>query len=75
MQLADPGLVDLLLGADIFSHVVLHGRRFGPLGSLSALKTQFGWVLPGAVRIGHTSQGSTNQYYISTIIEIKVLGS
>ena len=38
LSLADPdygtpGLVDVLLGADVFSRVVLHGRRFGPPGA------------------------------------------
>ena len=37
-----PGRIDLHLSADIFSHVVLHGRRFGPPGSSSAFETQFG---------------------------------
>ena len=75
LQLADPefgtpGNVDLLLGADTFSRVVLHGRRFGPSGSPSAFKTRFGWVLAGAVHIRHhTSQSSANQCYISTITE------
>ena len=55
LSLADPeygtpGAVDLLLGADVFSRVVLHGRRFGPSGSPSAFKTQFGWVLAGSAR-------------------------
>ena len=53
LSLADPdygtpGSVDLLLGADVFSRVVLHGRRFGPAGTPSAFKTQFGWVLTGS---------------------------
>ena len=41
--------VDMLLGAAVFSRVVLHGQRFGPVGSSSAFKTQFGWVLAGSV--------------------------
>ena len=45
-----PGSVDILLGADVFSRTVLHGRRFGPSGSPSAIKTTFGWVLAGSVR-------------------------
>ena len=54
LQLADPEFsmprnVDLPLGADIFSCVVFHGRRFGPLGSPSAFKTQLGWVLASAI--------------------------
>ena len=58
LSLADPeygtpGSVDLLLGADTFGRVVLHGRRFGPSGTPSAFKTQFGWVLTGTV--GHNN--------------------
>ena len=60
--------MDLLLGADIFSRVVLHGRWFGPSGSPSAFKTQFGWVLAGASgcsQQGRESQGS----YLATTLE------
>ena len=74
LQLADPesgmpGNVDLLLGADIFSRVVFHGWQFGPSGSLSAFKTQIGWVLASAVHAGSTPQVSTNLCYMSTITE------
>ena len=41
-----PGAVNLLLGADV---LVLHDQQFGPSGSPSALKTQFGWVLAGSI--------------------------
>ena len=44
-----PSSVDLL-GADMFSRVVLHGWRFGPSGTPSAFKTQFGWVLTASIR-------------------------
>ena len=54
LELADPefgtpGAIDLLLGTEVFGKVVLNGRRFGPRGSPSALKTHFGWVLGGVV--------------------------
>ena len=54
LQLADPevgnpGGIDILLGVDIFSDVLLHGRRSGPRGSPTAIETHFGWVLAGAV--------------------------
>ena len=54
LQLADPesgspGNIDVLLGADVFSDVLLHGRRSGPPGSPTAIETCFGWVLAGAV--------------------------
>ena len=42
-----PGAVDLLLGANIFSHVMLHGWQFGPSGSLSTFMTLFDSVLAG----------------------------
>ena len=44
-----PGRVDLLLGVDIVSCVLCHGRRSGSSGSPTAFETHFGWVLAGAV--------------------------
>ena len=54
LQLADPecgspGNIEVLLGADVFSDVLLHGRGSGPPGSPTAIETCFGWVLAGAV--------------------------
>ena len=54
IRLADPdfdtpGKIDILLGVDIFSNVLLHGRRFGPTGSPTALETSLGWVLAGSI--------------------------
>lgn len=53
LQLADPafghpGRIDILLGVDIFTQVLLHGRRIGPPGSPVAFETVFGWVLAGS---------------------------
>ena len=42
-----PGSMDILLGADVFSHMVLHGRRFGPSESLPAINTTFVRDWPG----------------------------
>ena len=64
-----PKAVDLLLGADIFSRVVLHGRRFGPSGSPSAFKTQFGWVLAGTTGCSHQIRGSRESCYLATTVE------
>ena len=52
IELADPafglpGRVDLLLGIDIFSSLLLQGRRFGQADSPVAFETIFGWVLAG----------------------------
>ena len=53
LHLADPefsipGRVELLLGIDIFTEVLLNGRRKGPPGSPVAIQTRFGWVLCGS---------------------------
>ena len=47
LQLADPafghpGRIDILLGVDIFTQVLLHGRRIGPPGSPVAFEMVFG---------------------------------
>ena len=42
-----PGKIDLLLGVDVFTEALLHGRRVGPPGSPVAFDTAFGWVLAG----------------------------
>ena len=52
LQLADPmfghpGRIDVLLGVDVFTQVLLQGRRIGPPGSPVAFQATFGWVLAG----------------------------
>ena len=37
-----PGSVDILLRADVFSRIVLHGWQLSPSGSPSAIKTTLG---------------------------------
>jgi len=44
-----PGKVDILLGVDIFTQVLLHGRRVGPPNAPVAFETEFGWVLAGNI--------------------------
>ena len=63
-----PGSVDILLGADVFSRMVLHGRRFGPSGSPSAIKTIFCWVMAGSVRaVGIQSQQDNCCFAITSL--------
>ena len=42
-----PGRVDLLLGVDVFTEALLHGRLIGPSATPVAFETMFGWVLAG----------------------------
>ena len=51
-----PGRVDLLLGVDIFTAALLHGRRTGSPGTPAAFETVFGWVLAGST--AHCTPGS-----------------
>ena len=55
LRLADPdfgtpGRIDILLGVDIVSEMLLQGRRHGPPGTTTAFETCFSWVLAGAVQ-------------------------
>ena len=44
-----PGRIDMLLGVDVFTEALLHGRRVGPPGTPVAFETVFGWVLAGSL--------------------------
>ena len=50
LSLVDPdfgisGRIDVLLGADIYADVLLHGQRYGsPPRTPTGFETQFGWV-------------------------------
>ena len=53
LRLADteygvPGRVEVLLGVDIFTDILLDGWQKGPPGSPTAMETIFGWVLCGS---------------------------
>jgi hypothetical protein len=53
VTLADPNFglpsrIDLLLGVDVFTAVILQGRRQGPPGSPTAFETKLGWTLAGS---------------------------
>ena len=43
-----PGRVDVLLGVDVFTQVLLHGRRVGLINSSVGIETKFGWIIAGA---------------------------
>ena len=71
LMLADPdfgrpGRIDLLLGVDIYTDALLHGRRSGPPGSPVAFETIFGWVLAGRTNSNSTSHIAT--HHVSTTL-------
>ena len=57
-----PGRIDILLGVDIFSSTLLHGRQTGPPGAPVALETEFGWVLAGQTK---TSQNIVTTHHVT----------
>lgn len=58
-QFNTPSSVDLLLGADIFPHILLDGRLTGKKNEPSAMNTIFGWVLLGKVNYPTSPQINT----------------
>lgn len=44
-----PGRIEILLGIDVFTRVILHGQKRGPQGSPVAMETILGWVLCGSI--------------------------
>ena len=75
LTLADPkfdrsGVIDLLLGVDVFIATLLHGRRQGPPGTPFALETEFGWVLAGNIDPLSTSQVTSYHATVTTGDEI-----
>ncbi|XP_049886735.1 uncharacterized protein LOC126381282 [Pectinophora gossypiella] len=54
LELADPsyncpGAIDLLLGAEVHSQIIMEGLVQGANGNFIAQKTRFGWMLSGLV--------------------------
>ena len=65
-----PKAVDLLLGAAIFSHMVLHGQRFGRSRSPLAFKTQLGgFYVTGTTGFTHRSHESAGSCYLAMTVE------
>lgn len=45
-----PGRIDILLGADIYGHIIMDGIIRGEKGQPIAQRTSCGWVISGAVK-------------------------
>ena len=74
-----PGRIDILLGVDVFTSALLHGRRIGPSGTPAAFETVFGWVLagstnqptPGSVVTSHHTLATTEDDLLRQFWEIE----
>nr|CAD7571841.1 unnamed protein product [Timema californicum] len=75
LKLADPtcctpGPIDMLIGAETFSHIITGRKLEGESGTPCALETVFGWVLTGRVQqpsmSPHTSSLDMSSFFISS---------
>lgn len=55
-----PGRIDILLGADVYSNVIMDGIIRGEKGMPIAQRTALGWIISGAVKTTHTSFTATS---------------
>lgn len=67
LELADPtyldhGKIDLLLGAEVYAHIIQDGLRRGRPGTPIAQKTALGWVLSGSVGAGIEKVRNVNTF-------------
>lgn len=66
LQLADPnfhepGKIDVLLGADVYEDIMLHGLIKGINGLPMAQQTELGWILSGK-NTSNNKQKSTTDF-------------
>ena len=47
-EFGTPARIDVLLGVDVFTQVLLHGRRVGLVNSPVGIETKFGRIIAGA---------------------------
>ena len=69
-EFGQPGRVNLLLGVNIFSKELLHGRRIGPPGLPIAFETVFGGYLRDLPSNVHLNQSSFPITHSSTQVTI-----
>jgi hypothetical protein len=61
--------VDLLLGADLYPHIIRAGVKHNVLGSLLAQQTLFGWVITGCLKPNPQPRPSATVYLTSTSVD------
>ncbi|XP_035220181.1 uncharacterized protein LOC118193235 [Stegodyphus dumicola] len=65
-----PGPIDILLGADVFGEIMLHGRLTVPGHSLTALESIFGWVIIGKTK--RVSQTIVSNHASCTNVQLQL---
>ncbi|XP_059056265.1 uncharacterized protein LOC131850114 [Achroia grisella] len=78
IELADPSFrkpnkIDILLGADVYSQILLDGVIKGPPGVPMAQRTSLGWIISGSVNIGSSMTKNPISMHISHVNEDELL--
>ena len=68
-KFSKPGNIDLLLGADVFRHGVLHGSWFGHSWTPSPFETCFEWVLACVVHKRQQQYQTRTCCYSNTMVD------
>ncbi|KAG5880506.1 hypothetical protein JTB14_010098 [Gonioctena quinquepunctata] len=66
-----PGNIDLLLGADVFSKILLNGEISGNSNDPDALTTEFGYIVMGKIDI---STPSVSSFFIQSSDTVDIEG-
>lgn len=74
LQLADPAYqrsrrIDLVLGSDVFSQILMKGVRLGINGSPIAQQTQLGWILSGKIASELTPTVNVSSFHATAEME------
>ncbi|XP_018338850.1 PREDICTED: uncharacterized protein LOC108746527 [Trachymyrmex septentrionalis] len=70
---SDPVPIDLLIGADLYGQLLLDGLRKGPLGSPTAQRSIFGWLLIGPSSNYHSIRTSATTLHCSSVTNVDSL--
>lgn len=65
----EPRSIDILIGANIYSSIILDGTKIGDRGTPLAQQTVFGWILTGPTRSNHHATSSVVTLHQHTEID------
>lgn len=58
-----PGNIDILIGADVYSQIILAGLKKGDIGTPVAQETELGWIIFGNIET-NTESFHTNSFHL-----------
>lgn len=70
---SDSSPIDLLIGADIYGQLLLDGLRQGPIGSPTAQRTIFGWILTGPMNEQNHLRSRISSLHCTSAVQLDEL--